>query len=92
MKKVGDKAIEKGRDSLSYYHYHKFNKEVWWTPQIGKERKSSSGNHREKTWTEEGARDYLKIMSYVSMAHKQGYNAYETIKNAISGHSDFIFE
>lgn len=42
--------------------------------------------------TEEGARDYLKIMSYVGTAHKQGYNAYEAIKNAISGHSDFIFE
>ena len=24
--------------------------------------------------------------------HKQGYNAYEAIKNAISGHPDFIFE
>ena len=42
--------------------------------------------------TEEGARDYLKIMSYVGTAHKQGYNAYEAIKNAISGHPDFIFE
>lgn len=42
--------------------------------------------------TEEGARDYLKIMSYVGTAHKQGYNAYEAIRNAISGHPDFIFE
>lgn len=42
--------------------------------------------------TEEGARDYLKIMSCIGTAHKQGYNAYEAIKNAISGHSDFIFE
>ena len=42
--------------------------------------------------TEEGARDYLKIMFYVGTAHKQGYNAYEAIKNAISGHPDFIFE
>ena len=42
--------------------------------------------------TEEGARDYLKIMSYVGTAHKQGYNAYEAIKKAISGHPDFIFE
>ncbi|MCI9105725.1 MAG: transposase, partial [Lachnospiraceae bacterium] len=42
--------------------------------------------------TEEGARGYLKIMSYVGTAHKQGYNAYEAIKNAISGHPDFIFE
>jgi len=42
--------------------------------------------------TEEGARDYLKIMSYVGTAHKQGDNAYQAIKNAISGHPDFIFE
>ena len=42
--------------------------------------------------TEEGARDYLKIMSYVGTAHKQGYNAYEAIKNAITDHPDFIFE
>jgi len=42
--------------------------------------------------TEEGARDYLKIMSCVGMAHKQGYNAYKTIRNAILGHPDFIFE
>lgn len=26
MKKVKDKAVEKGKDSLSYYHYHKFDK------------------------------------------------------------------
>ena len=42
--------------------------------------------------TEEGARDYLKIMSYVGTAHNQGYNVYEAIKNAITGHPDFIFE
>lgn len=41
--------------------------------------------------TEGGARDYLKIMSYIGTAHKQGYNAYEAIKNAISGNPDFIF-
>lgn len=42
--------------------------------------------------SEEGARDYLKIMSYIGTAHKQGYNAYEAIKKAISGCSNFIFE
>ena len=42
--------------------------------------------------TEEGARDYLKIMSYIGTAHKRGHNAYQAIKNAISGHTDFIFE
>lgn len=26
MKKVKDKAVEKGKDFLSYYHYHKFDK------------------------------------------------------------------
>lgn len=26
MKKVKDKAIGKGKESLSYYHYHKFDK------------------------------------------------------------------
>ena len=41
--------------------------------------------------TEEGARDYLKIMSYIGTAHKQGYNTYEAIRNAISGNPDFIF-
>ena len=42
--------------------------------------------------TEDGARDYLKIMSYISTAHKHGFNAYEAIRKAISGHSDIIFE
>lgn len=41
---------------------------------------------------EEGARAYLKIMSYVGTAHKQGYNAYEAIRNAVSGTPEFIFE
>lgn len=27
MKKVKDKAIEAGKESLSYYHYHKFEKQ-----------------------------------------------------------------
>ena len=26
MKKAKDKAVEKGKDSLSYYHHHKFDK------------------------------------------------------------------
>ena len=42
--------------------------------------------------TKDGARDYLKIMSYVGTAHKHGYNAYEAIRSAISGHSIIIFE
>ena len=31
-------------------------------------------------------------MSYIGTAHKRGHNAYQAIKNAISGHPDFIFE
>ena len=42
--------------------------------------------------TKDGARDYLKIMSYVGTARKHGYNAYEAIRSAISGHSIIIFE
>ena len=41
--------------------------------------------------TEDGARDYLKIMSYVGTAHKHGFNAYEAIKNAFSETPEFIF-
>ena len=40
--------------------------------------------------TEDGAKDYLKIMSYVGTAHKHGFNAYEAIKNAFSGNPEFI--
>ena len=42
--------------------------------------------------SEDGARDYLKIMSYVGTAHKQGHNAYDAIRKAFSGYSEFIFE
>lgn len=41
--------------------------------------------------TKRGAQDYLDIMSYVSTAKKLGSNAYEAIKNAIIGSSDYIF-
>lgn len=37
--------------------------------------------------TEDGARDYLKIMSYIGTARKQGYNAYTAIKNQPAWHS-----
>ena len=42
--------------------------------------------------SEDGARDYLKIMSYIGTARKQGHNAYDAIRKAISGCSHFIFE
>ena len=147
MKKVKDKAVEKGKDFLSYYHYHKFDKKYdelieqarkenplpkTTEKKRGRKKKGKilalverlanykasvclfihnfnvpfDNNQAERDLrmikvktkvsgcfrTEEGARDYLKIMSYVGTAHKQGYNAYEAIKNAISGHPDFIFE
>lgn len=147
MKKVKDKAVEKGKDSLSYYHYHKFDKKYdelieqarkenplpeTTEKKRGRKKKGKilalverlanykasvclfihnfnvpfDNNQAERDLrmikvktkvsgcfrTEEGARDYLKIMSYVGTAHKQGDNAYQAIKNAISGHPDFIFE
>ena len=147
MKKVKDKAVEKGKDFLSYYHYHKFDKKYdelieqarkenplpkTTEKKRGRKKKGKilalverlanykvsvclfihnfnvlfDNNQAERDLrmikvktkvsgcfrTEKGARDYLKIMSYVGTAHKQGYNAYEAIKNAITGHPDFIFE
>ena len=147
MKKVKDKVVEKGKDSLSYYHYHKFEKQYGElieqarkenplseiTPKKrGRKKKGKilalverlanykasvclfiknfmvpfDNNQAERGirmikvktkvsgcfHTEDGARDYLKIMSYIGTAHKHGYNAYEAIKNAISGNPDFIFE
>ena len=147
MKKVKDKAVEKGKDFLSYYHYHKFDKKYdelieqarkenplpeTAEKKRGRKKKGKilalverlanykasvclfihnfnvpfDNNQAERDLrmikvkakvsgcfrTEEGARDYLKIMSYVGTAHKQGYNAYKAIKNAITGHPDFIFE
>ena len=147
MKKVEDKAITAGKESLSYYHCHKFNKKYDELIKLAREEnplpktieKNVDGRKRGKILalgerpanyrasfclfihnfmvpsdnnqaerdlrmikvktkvsgcfrTEEGARDYLKIMSYVGTAHKQGYNAYKAIKKAILGHPDFIFE
>lgn len=146
MKKVKDKAVENGKESLSYYYHHKFDKKYdalikqtreenplpettqkTWSKEKGKilalvERLdkykvsvclftrnfivSFDNNQAERDIRmikvktkvsgcfriEDGARDYLKIMSYIGTAHKQGHNAYESIRNAISGHPDFIFE
>jgi len=39
----------------------------------------------------EGARDYLKIMSYVGTAKKQGIKAYDAVRRAILGAPDSIF-
>jgi len=146
MKKVKDKAVENGKESLSYYYCHKFDRRydelieqaraenpIPKTTEKKRGRKKKGkvlalverlakykapvclfiknfkvpfdNNQAERDIrmikvktkvsgcfrTEEGARDYLKIMSYIGTAHKQGYNAYEAIKNAISGTPDFIF-
>jgi len=39
----------------------------------------------------DGARDYLKIMSYVGTAKKQGFSPYEAIRQAVLGTPEFIF-
>lgn len=147
MKKVKDKAIKAKKESLSYYHYHKFDKQYEEIIKLarqenplpeatekkrGRKKKGKilalverlanykasvclfiekfevpfDNNQAERDIRmikvktkvsgcfrkEEGAHNYLKIMSYVGTAHKQGYNAYEAIRNAISGSPEFIFE
>ena len=146
MKKVKEKAIDKGKENLSDYYLHKFDKKYLELIEMarkenplpettekkrGRKKKGKilalvdrladhkasvclfvhnfqvpfDNNQAERDIrmikvktkvsgcfrTEEGAKDYLKIMSYIGTAHKQGYNAYEAIKNAISGNPDFIF-
>ncbi|KAI4445438.1 hypothetical protein C823_007552 [Eubacterium plexicaudatum ASF492] len=50
--KAKEKAVEKGKDSLSYYHYHKFDKKYdELIEQAG--RKIHLPKPRRKTWTEE---------------------------------------
>ena len=41
--------------------------------------------------SEEGAQEYLKIMSYIGTAHKRGINAFTAIRNALDGNTDIIF-
>ena len=41
--------------------------------------------------SEEGAKNYLKIMSYIGTAAKNGINAYEALVAAFKGNSDIIF-
>lgn len=56
MKKVKDKAVEAGKETLSYYHYHKFDKRY---DELIKQarKKSASGYRREKTWEKEKRKD-----------------------------------
>ena len=41
--------------------------------------------------SEEGAQEYLTIMSYIGTAHKHGINAFTAIREALLGNSDIIF-
>ncbi len=145
MKKVRDKAVSRGRQSLSYYYHHKFDQNYDAIIQSGydanplpdqpkgkrgrkkrgkvlalidrlKNLKASvclftedflvpfDNNQAErdirmvKTKTkvsgcfrsEDGARWYLKIMSYVGTAKKHGLNAYAAITYALSGNPNLI--
>ena len=42
--------------------------------------------------SEEGAQEYLTIMSYIGTAHKHGLNAFTAIREALSGNPDIIFD
>ena len=41
--------------------------------------------------TEEGAQEYLTIMSYIGSARKHGINAFTAIREALNGNPDIIF-
>lgn len=41
--------------------------------------------------SEEGAQEYLTIMSYIGTAHKHGINAFTAIKEALNGNANIIF-
>ncbi len=41
--------------------------------------------------SEEGAQEYLTIMSYIGTAHKHGINAFTAIREALNGNPDIIF-
>ncbi len=41
--------------------------------------------------SEDGAQEYLTIMSYIGTAHKHGINAFTAIREALDGNSDIIF-
>jgi len=41
--------------------------------------------------SEEGAQEYLTIMSYIGTAHKHGINGYKAIREALLGNPDIIF-
>lgn len=146
MKKVKDKALADGKEKVSYYHLHKFDKqydEILKTAyeenplpepvakKRGRQKKSKvlnlicrlenykasvcmfiknlcvpfDNNQAERDLrmikvktkvsgcfrSEEGAQEYLTIMSYIGTAHKHGINAFTAIREALDGNSDIIF-
>lgn len=146
MKMVKDKAVKQGKDAVSYYHLHKFDKqydEIIKTayeenplPEVkgkkrGRKKKTKVlnlvgrlENYKESVClfiknlcvpfdnnlaerdlriikvktkvsgcfrSEEGAQEYLTIMSYIGTAHKHGINAFNAIREALSGNPDIIF-
>ena len=146
MKKVKDKALAAGKDEVSYYHLHKFDKqydEILKTAygenplpeptakKRGRQKRSKvlnlicrlenykasvclfirnlcvpfDNNQAERDLrmikvktkvsgcfrSEEGAQEYLTIMSYIGTAHKHGINAFTAIREALNGNSDIIF-
>lgn len=146
MKKVRDKALVSGKNEISYYYLHKFDKEYdeiiktayeenplpeETTKKRGRKKKSKvlnlisrlesykasvclfinnlcvpfDNNQAERDLRmikvktkvsgcfrcEEGAQEYLTIMSYIGTAHKHGINAFTAIKEALNGNADIIF-
>ena len=146
MKKVKDKALAAGKDEVSYYHLHKFDKqydEILKTAyeenplpeptakKRGRQKRSKvlnlicrlenykasvclfirnlcvpfDNNQAERDLrmikvktkvsgcfrSEEGAQEYLTIMSYIGTAHKHGINAFTAIREALNGNPDIIF-
>ena len=146
MKKVKEKALAAGKDEVSYYHLHKFDKqydEILKTAyeenplpeptakKRGRQKRSKvlnlicrlenykasvclfirnlrvpfDNNQAERDLrmikvktkvsgcfrSEEGAQEYLTIMSYIGTAHKHGINAFTAIREALNGNSDIIF-
>lgn len=147
MKKVKDKSLDAGKEEVSYYHLHKFDKEYEkliklayeenpmpevTTRKRGRKKKTKvlnlicrldnykasvclfiknlcvpfDNNQAERDLrmvkvktkvsgcfrSEEGALEYLTIMSYIGTAHKHGINAFTAIREAISGNPNIIFD
>lgn len=53
MKKVKEKAVEEGKDSLSYYHCHKFEKKYDGLLELARKENPFPETAKKKTWTEE---------------------------------------